>query len=115
MWLLWFQTPAQTMSRLWKEVYSVWKDQSLQKGLQKWEEQKDAHHQPKTDQYQKEDDIDMVNINSIIFNSKSSVITANLKTPSNQARVIVLCKIDTGSNAFTHLQKNYSQGPQKNN
>ena len=32
-----------------------------------------------TDQNQKKDDIDMVNINSIKFNSKCSVIKAHLK------------------------------------
>ena len=36
-----------------------------------------------TDQYQKEDDIDMVNINSINFNSKHSVIKATLQTSSD--------------------------------
>ena len=49
-----------------------------------------------TDQYQKEDDVDMVNINPINFTSKHTVITANLKT-SDQARVIVLYKVDIGS------------------
>ena len=39
----------------------------------------------------------MVNINSIIFNSKWLVITANLKTSLNQVSIIVPYKVDTGS------------------
>ena len=49
------------------------------------------------DQYQEEEDhTNMVNINSINFNSKCSVVTANLKT-SHQLRIIVPYKVDTGS------------------
>ena len=44
-----------------------------------------------------EDHIDMVNINSITFNSKWSAITANLKMTSNQVSVIISYNIDTGS------------------
>ena len=57
---------------------------------------KDAQHWPRNSQYQKEDDIDMVNINSINFNSTYSVITANLKTSSNQAIIVKPYKVDTG-------------------
>ena len=50
------------------------------------------------DQYHKEDDhIDMVNINSIIFNNKQLVIPANLKSLLNQVSMIVPYKVDTGS------------------
>ena len=50
------------------------------------------------DQYQEEEDhIDTVKINSINFNSKCSVVIANLKTSSRQVRIIVQCKVDTGS------------------
>ena len=42
--------------------------------------------------------IDTVNIHSINFNSKHSVVAANLKTSSNQARITVPHKVDTGSN-----------------
>ena len=48
-----------------------------------------------------EDHIDMVNINSIIFNSKWSVITANLKALSNHVRIIVPYKVDTCSDGHT--------------
>ena len=44
---------------------------------------------PETDQYQKENDTDMVNINSIHINSKHSIITANLKTSSKQAIIVI--------------------------
>ena len=47
---------------------------------------------------EEEDHIDTVDINSIIFNIKWSVIISNLKTPSNQVSIIVPYKIDTGSN-----------------
>ena len=47
-----------------------------------------------TDQYQREDDIYMVNINSINVNSKLSVITANLKTSSNQAIIVIPHNVD---------------------
>ena len=50
-----------------------------------------------TYQYQKEDIIDKVNINSINFNGKHSVISVNLKASSDQARVKVPYKTDTGS------------------
>ena len=36
-------------------------------------------------------------MNSIIFNSKQSVITANVKSLSNQVSIIVPDKVDTGS------------------
>ena len=90
----------------------MWKDQQLQRGMQKWEKQGE------TDQYQKEHDIDMAKINSIHFNNKHSVITANLKTPSNLARVTSAHKVDTGSDQNImplHIYKNYSLGPHKNN
>ena len=41
--------------------------------------------------------MDMVNIDSIIFNSKWSVLTANVKTASNQVAITVPYKVDTGS------------------
>ena len=41
------------------------------------------------DQHQEEDYIDMVTINSIIFNNEWLVITANLKTSSNHISIIV--------------------------
>ena len=44
-----------------------------------------------------EDHIDTVNINSFIFNSKWSAITANLKMSSSQVNIIIPCKVDTGS------------------
>ena len=49
------------------------------------------------DQNQKEDKIDTVKINPISFNIKCSIITANLKTPSNQVRILVPNTIGTGS------------------
>ena len=85
------------MPSIEKEVCSVWKDQPLQRGLQKWQNKTLHNINQETDQYQKEDDIDMVNINSINCNSKCSVITVNFKTSSNQAKVIVLYKVGTGS------------------
>ena len=38
---------------------------------------------------EEEDQIDMVNINSINFNSKCSVKTENLKTKATKVRIIV--------------------------
>ena len=54
------------------------------------EQEPDQHHE-------EEDHINIVNINSIIFNSKWSVITANLKTLSKQVSIIAPYKVDTGS------------------
>ena len=47
-------------------------------------------------QYQKKDDIDVDNISSINFNSKCSVITANLKTSSNQDTIVAFYTVDIG-------------------
>ena len=60
---------------------------------------KAVHHVEDQEQNlnQEEVKIDMVNVNSISFNSKCSIITANSKTSSNQARTTVLYKVDTGS------------------
>ena len=70
------------------------------------------------DQYQKEDDFDRVNINSINCNSQHSVVAANLKTSSNQAIIEMLNKVDKGSDGnimSLHIyKKKYSLGPQKN-
>ena len=50
------------------------------------------------DQHQEEEDhINRVNINSINFNSKCSLITANLETLSNQVNIIIPYKVDIGS------------------
>ena len=48
-------------------------------------------------QQHEEDHNDMMNVKSIIFNRKQSIITANLKTSSNQVSIIVPYKVDTGS------------------
>ena len=66
---------------------------------------------------QEEVKIDMVIINSISFNSKCSVITANLKIISNQATITVPYKVDTGSDgniyALTHIQKMFPRAPKE--
>ena len=54
------------------------------------EQEPDQHNE-------KEDHIDTVNINSIIFNSKQSTITANLETSSSQLGIIIPYKVDTDS------------------
>ena len=56
------------------------------------------------DQYQEEDHIDTMNINSFNLNSKCSVITANLKTSLKQVRIIVPYHVDTSSDGnIMHL------------
>ena len=48
--------------------------------------------------------------NSIHFNSKHSVMTANIKTPSKQARVIVAYRVELGSDGnimLLHIYKKY--------
>ena len=47
-----------------------------------------------------EDHSDMVNINSVIFNSKWLVITKNLNMSSSQVGVIIPYKVDTGSDGI---------------
>ena len=54
--------------------------------------------------------IDMVNINSISFNSKQLVMVVNLKTSSNQNSTVIPYKIDTGSDGNImpfHITKLY--------
>ena len=57
-----------------------------------------------------------MNINSITFISKCSVITANLNTSTSQTILVVPKKVDSGGEgnimAF-HILKNHSLGPQK--
>ena len=58
--------------------------------------------------------MDKANIYSINFNSKHSVISINLKTPLNQARIVVPHKVDIGSDRNImplHVTQNYSLGP----
>ena len=60
------------------------------------------------DQHHEEGHIDAVNINSIIFNIKWLVITANLKSLSNQVSIIVPYKVDPGSDGnimLLHIYK----------
>ena len=47
---------------------------------------------------EEENNIDLVNINSIHFNKNCSVITANLKMSASINSVIVPYEVDTGSN-----------------
>ena len=70
------------------------------------------------DQNQKEDQIDMVNINSISFNNKHFVITTNLETSSNEVRIRIPYKVDTGIDGSIiplHICKKYFLEQQKNN
>ena len=54
--------------------------------------------QQETGQDNAEDNsIDSVNINSIYFNKKHSILTANLKTSAGPNNVMVPCKVDMGS------------------
>ena len=46
--------------------------------------------------HEKEPEIEMVNINSINFNSNHSTIIANLKTSSNKATIMVPYEVDAG-------------------
>ena len=80
----------------------MWKNQLLQRGLQKQQKQK-LHINPQKEQNQDEDDIDtvninLININSIIFNSKCPFITAILNTSSSQATAVAPYKVPLGSN-----------------
>ena len=72
----------------------------------------------KPGQYQEEEDhIDTVNINSINFDIKCSVITTNLKTSLGQVKIIVPYKVDTdydGNIMLYMYTKNYFLGQQKN-
>ena len=52
--------------------------------------------EPELDQ-EEEDQIDMASTNYISFNSKHFIITANLKTSSNQVKIIMPYKVDMGS------------------
>ena len=85
------------MPGLWKEVCSVWEINHYKEVCRSGRNKKVQSIDQETDQYQKETDIDTVNINSVNFNSKCSVITSNLKTSSDQARVIIPYKVDIGS------------------
>ena len=61
-----------------------------------------------TNQNQEEDQIYMVNINYISFNINCSTVTVNLKTSSNEVRIIVPYKVDTDSEGnimLLHMHK----------
>ena len=70
-----------------------------------------------TEQYQEEEHhFDTVNTNSIKFDSKNSVTAANLKTLSNQIRILVPYCVDSGSDRsimLLHLYKTISKGNKK--
>ena len=51
----------------------------------------------KEDEQEQETNIEMVNINSVRFNSNPSAIIANLKTSSNKVVITVPYKVDMGS------------------
>ena len=56
-----------------------------------------VHHIETEDEQKQETDIEMVNINSIRFNSNHFTIIANLKTSPNKVVITVPYKVDTGS------------------
>ena len=82
------------MGKMWGE----WQDQHFRevcrsgrnRMIHDLEQGQDQHHE-------KDDNIDRVNINCIIFSRKLVVITATLKILSNQLLIIVSYKVDTGS------------------
>ena len=83
----WFHSSIHMMPSIWKDVCSMWKNQPLQRGLQKLQSKMLHSINPQEEQHQDKDDIDMVNVNFInisyiTFNSKHSVITANSSTSS---------------------------------
>ena len=91
------------MPGVWKDVCSRWKNQPLQRGLQKGQKKMLHSIDPQEEQHHDEDDIekvniDSINLNSITFNSKCSVITANLNTSSSEATSVVPYKVDSCSN-----------------
>ena len=111
-----FRPSAQVMPGIWKHVcreinhYEVVCRRGWNKKMHSIDQE--------TDQYQKESDTDVDNINSINFNSKLSLITANLKTSSNQAIIVIAYQVDMGSDGNImplHIYKTYSLGLQKNN
>ena len=61
------------------------------------------------DKHHKEDHIDTVNINSIIFKSKQSVITSNLKISCNQISILVLYKVHKGIDGNIRLLHIYNR------
>ena len=74
---------------------SVWSMTSA--NTSEWENKTIYDLEREQDQYHEEDPMDTVNIKFIIFNNKWSVITADLKTSSNQVSIMVSYKVDTGS------------------
>ena len=71
----------------------------------------------KEDVHKQKPGIEMVNINSVNFNSNHSTIIANLKTSSNKVAIIVSQKVDMGSvgnmipfNIFTKLFPSATMG-----
>ena len=58
-----------------------------------------CHIRQEADQ-EKEKHIDMVNINSINFNTNHSIIKANPQTSSNKLVITVPYKVDTGSDGY---------------
>ena len=89
--LLSFQPSTQTMSKpMVRIVQSVGKVNHFRESCRSGKNRTSHDLEQKPDQHHEEEyHLDMVNINSIIFNSKWSVITKNLKKLSNQVSIIV--------------------------
>ena len=65
-----------------------------------------------------ENNIELVSINSIQFNRNHSILTAKLKTSAGQSNILVLYKIDSGSDGNImplHVHKNYFLRQQMSN
>ena len=116
--LPWLQPSTQMMPGLWQEMCRVWQDQPLQRGLQRCKKQNGPQLRiGPTPLPGRRRSYQHCEYQFYQFNSKHPVITSNLKTLSNQVRIIVPYKVDMGSHEnIMPLQvcKNVL-GQQKNN
>ena len=85
------------MPSIWIETHQVYQDESLLKVCRSARARALHNIDQKPDQ-KEENHIDMVNVNSINFNSNHSIITADLEKLSNEVVITVPYKIDRGSN-----------------
>ena len=94
--LMQLQPCTQTMPSLWEEVCRLWQDRHYREVCRSRSTTIDNIEQV-PNQCKEEDHIDMMNINSIIFNNKCFAIKANLKTSSNQVSIVISYKVNMGS------------------
>ena len=96
MWLIWLWPPTSTVFNIQEDMYELSKTNHFKLVCRSNNGRRGTVHDIKQ-KVTNDNQIDMVDINFISFNSKQSIIVAKLKTSSNQNCTIIPYTIDTGS------------------